>query len=271
MMQFPILGLRADGEPFQYLPVAISGNCLQIAIFNWFMSRAYLNIGDEVDLLTPCFSTVTSPGNNKFGKVVQTTPDPTNHAVEYKIIFDDDLPQLSIQEWASDVFIKDINSPSHLLYELLIQYVKDTKLLKSGVAIYLKHFKAYFSRISPYSRKEYAEINKLLICDIELHVRQNEKKLEELYLNLETNLKRDEDIAVIVDLEQLREMVESELSLALLSHVFSGGKPDNQVGLSISSQAENPCIVYLTAIKSLERRLYINYNTIVLIYTKALV
>lgn len=268
-IQFPFLGLRSDGEPFQYLPSGVKGNFLQVSIYNWFVNRVFLNVDETVDLLIPDVANSAISSGFGWGVVKSATPNPAQQSTEYEIDFGVEISQISMNNWVVGSFSKDVAQQPVSVPSMIKQYVKDTKLLKAGVRIYLKHIKAYFSRISPYNPEEYAEINKILITDIEMHVRKNEDNLNTLYLHLEQGLKHTEDIPAFLDLEQFREMIESEISLPLLTHVFSEGKHLNSQGLPIISQMKHPCIAYLAGIKSLERRLYVNYNMVVMLYAFA--
>lgn len=269
LVQFPILGLRSDGEPFEYLIEAINNNSIHIAVYDWFVSRTVLNIGEQVDLLIPNLLNESSQNSSDLGKVTNITPSSTKQVVEHKIMYESAFKKNGLEINVLKLFCNE-KTLSISLHELLLQYIKDTKLLKSGVRIYFKHLNAYFSRISPFNPKEYAAINKAVFKDIEMHIKQNEKKLYELHELLEKKLMRSEDIAVLIDLEQLREMIESEISLSLLSHIFSEDKIPSQMAISMDIHSKHPCIAYLIGIKTLERRLYLNYNSIVAIYSQSL-
>lgn len=263
LTQFPILGLQSDGEPFEYLIKDINSEYIQIAIYNWFVNRTLLKIGEEVDLLIS--NLLSELVRNDLGKVTEIIYNSEKQAIEYKIVFDVVLDQAPLENRTWENSLDTLST-----HELLLQCVKDTKLLKSGIRIYYRHLNAYFSRISPLNLKEYAKINLVLFRDIESHIKLNENKLYELHKYLEKNLTCSDEIPIILDLEQLREMIESEISLLIFKHIFSEGEFPKQMDISIDNLSKHPCIAYLAGIKALERRLYLNYNMIVTIYSYSL-
>lgn len=269
MIQIPILGLKYNGEPFQFLPLKREADTLVIGVFNWFVSRTFQNVGDYVDLLFSNRIIANIPYEHQLGRVEEVIPSLSKGNVEYKIKLGFQPPSLQ-NNWVVDFFSQEHNLNENDSPKILINLIKDTYYLKSGIRIYFKHLKAYFSRISPYNPKEYSEINKYLFLDIENHIIRNEKGIQQLYENWAVNLSSHEDIALNVNLEQLRETIESEISLDLLSHIFMGGVGTNGMPIQVQIQGANPCVAYLAAIKNLERRLYINYNTIVLLYSLSL-
>ena len=134
--------------------------------------------------------------------------------------------------------------------DFLVKKIKESFLIKRGIGIYFQHFVPYFSRITGYSRKSYPWIKQYLLDDINKRIRSHIQQFESLTINLETKIK-EEDLNIInlIDLEKLREIIESEVNLDLLNLTFRS----------------NPHIPYITAIKQLEDSLYWNYNTIVLL------
>ncbi len=273
MIQFPFLGIKSDGDLFQYLPISVNNNRIKIAIYNWLVNRSILNLGEDVNLLVPFIVDEEFPQEvNLQGKISEIVTDTACQAMIYEVIFPEKVKAVPLENWNLDYHLHNVNFSQDLFQELLINLIKDTRLLKSGVRIYLKHLRAYFSRISIHTRKEYFHLNTLFLADIENHTRDNEKKLEELYDKLRTNLKSFEEIPTMLNLEDLREMIESEISFSLIDLIFAENQTSYRLGIEklLKPKLGNRCSDYVLAIKGLEKRLYSNYNTIVLIYVKAL-
>lgn len=270
--QFPLLGTRSDGDPFQYFPISVKDNQVRIAIFSWLVNRAILNVGEQVNLLVPFFlNSGHIREENLQGEISEMVNNLAVQAIEYQVTFPVEIKSVALENWNLD-YVQSLLPLSNSLEEAFVSLIKDTMLLKSGVRIYLKHLRAYFSRISHHTLKEYFYLNSLFFADIEKHVTENEKKLENLYRELKNNLKRPEEIPIMVQLEELREMIESEISLSLVDLVFSENEANYMLSLEklLNPLLSNRCVTYLNAIKTLEKRLYTNYNTLVLIYVKSL-
>jgi hypothetical protein len=138
--------------------------------------------------------------------------------------------------------------------DLLFRILKDSALLKKGVLIYLNHLIPYFSRISGYPVEDYPRLRNFVLMDIREKVKDHYGKLEALAEVLRENIRTLADIPRFVDLEELRAMVESEISTDLFHITF-----DSQRVVS-----------YLAAIKELENKLYSNYNMVVMLHIKSL-
>ncbi len=265
--------MKSDGDLFQYLPIYVKNNQVKIAIFNWFVNRSILILGEDVDLLVPFIVDEEFPlVINLLGKISEIVAEPATQAMKYEVTFTEKVKVAPLENWDLDYHIHRFALSPDSLQEILINLIKDTWLLKSGVSIYLKHLRAYFSRISLHSLKEYFYLNTLVLADIQQHAENNEKKLKILYDELRINLTNLEEILIMLNLEELREMVESEISLSLIDLVFSKNEPNYRERFDklLNVKNGNRCVDYVQAIKGLEKRLYSNYNTIVLIYVKAL-
>lgn len=270
-LQFPLLGLREGDEPFQYLPMDIRTHSVRIQIFNWFVSRVRLNSEEQIDLLLPFFLNPSCIFHKIMqGKVKEVSSK--EQWIEYEIQFEKETSWIPLKEWDLELICKATQASSESITKLLLYFVKDAMLLKSGVRIYLSLLIALFSRLSEYSKEEYSHINVFFLSDVEKHVQENERKFQELNKHLSEKLKNPDDILSAVNLEELREMVESEISITLMNVVFSNlnQSTSNPLDTLFYTQTKNPCISYLKAIKNLERRLYINYNIIVFIYSHAM-
>jgi tRNA U54 and U55 pseudouridine synthase Pus10 len=78
--------------------------------------------------------------------------------------------------------------------------------------------------------------------------------LQELYDKAKREVNIASNILKVIDLEELREIIESEIYVEIFNITFS----DEHI---------KP---YLNAIKKLENRLYSNYNMIVMLYADSL-
>jgi hypothetical protein len=127
-------------------------------------------------------------------------------------------------------------------------------MLKKGVTIYLNHLIPYFSRISGYPSKDYPLLKEYMLNDIRENVKKNQNKIEELYEKVKNVSFARSPLATIIDLEELRNAMESEISSDLFKITF-----DNDVVLS-----------YVNEIKTIEKKLYSHYNTVVILYIQSL-
>lgn len=263
-VRLPFLGTRDDGDPFQYMLISLESNKAKIALFDWFVNRARLELEEMVDLALPkivskelCFKETLK------GKIGSIIPDEGMQCVVYEISFAEQIKENFLDGHAA------LHEKSSLFWkDLLLSIIKDSMLLKFGIKVYLKHLGAYFSRISNYKIKDYSNFRSLLYVDIEKNVKVNGDHLKELYDQLQNNLNKPEDIPLIIDLEKLREMMESELSLTLFDIAFNESGKGKFANLAEVSKYRNAgqYSAYLKAIKNLEQRLYTNYNLIVIIF-----
>ena len=95
--------------------------------------------------------------------------------------------------------------------------VKDAILLKRGVLIYLKHLVPYFSRVAEYPDEEYPLLRASLWDEVSEHITQNKLELEELQRKLLNECSSLADIPLLLQLEELRAMVESEIFFELFA------------------------------------------------------
>jgi hypothetical protein len=137
---------------------------------------------------------------------------------------------------------------------VLLNVIKDAAFLKRGVDIYLEHLITFFSRISGYPQEEYPQLRESLLVDIHNRVKEHCAELEKLYEKIKDKTIPQSETAKYIDLEELRPIIESEIYIELFKIAFS-----NESVMS-----------YLDAIKNLEKRLYSNYNTVVLLYIHSL-
>jgi hypothetical protein len=250
---FPFLGTRvADHACFEYLPVEISEGGLRIAIPRWLVSREQLNENEGVNLHLP-FRFEEKVFDR--GTISWSRWDEGSDAQVYGIRVDASppTPPLLFFGWEDQAFVAVCPEYS-LGHEILNQVMKDLFLLKKGVLIYLNHLIPYFSRITLYPSEEYPMLKEFFLDDIRFKVKEHQEKLEALYDQALGGMHGQEEIARNLDLEEVRSLVESEIYLEILKTTFQ-------------SDAVMP---YLNAIKALEDRLYLRYNSLVILYVQSL-
>ncbi len=136
--------------------------------------------------------------------------------------------------------------------DVALQALKDSYLLKRGVSIYLKHLLPSLSRVADYSREDFLALKEVFLSDVRERVRAHQLRLGELYRQAAGLAGGEGEIVAGLDLEELRELSTSELSSAIFQTAFAGDLAARQ----------------LAAIQTLEKRLYGNYNSIIMIYLR---
>ena len=249
----PFVGSREEDHVcFEYLPLDISHHGLKIAIPKWLVSRERMAKDSSVNMHVP-FKLNDEVFSR--GKIVWAQWDDAMQAQLCGIYMEKKTPAyypifISIATKEIAIDLQDFSSKE----DLLIRVLKDSFLLKKGVLIYLKHLVSYFSRITKYPTKEYPQLKTFLFDDIMDRVKRNQGKLESLYERMTMDVRHQKNIAVHLDLEELRSFMESEIHVDLLKITFQTDK----------------ILPYLNAVKELEKKLYYNYNTIVMIYIRSL-
>lgn len=265
--KLPFLGSLENGEPFEYLLLSIDTDLANIALLKWFVNRLQLHIGDKIDLhLSYPLSTKSKLRGSVSGTVIAVKHSQENQGEIYQVSLFKEIGGTDVKYYSFDQYTKElqaIESPT----DLFLHLIKDSMVLKAGIRVYFRHLISYFSRIADYPHQEYDRLERYFLHDIEIRIIDNEAKLEKLYQIAKQKITKLEEISVHIDLEFLRETIESEISLSLFNVVFSEVKVPN---LSIFNQTQSGIFMYINAIKNLEKRLYSNYNHIVIIYLKSI-
>ena len=249
-VRLPFLGSRKEDQVcFEYLPLDVSPHGFSIAIPQWLVNRERLQEGDLINLNVP-FELNGKTFHQ--GKVVWTR---WGEALEGQIIgmslekeMPPSYPLYFSLETSSLVAAKNVP-----LEELLLRVLKDSVLLKKGISIYFNHLIPYFSRITGYPSKDYPTLKHTFLNDIKNKIKQHHEKLDELY-NLFKNSANHETIAQHLNLEDLRDLIESEIYIDVMKITFES----------------DAALQYLRAIKDLEYKLYYSYNNIVMVYIESL-
>jgi hypothetical protein len=253
-VNMPFLGTRdTDQSSFQYLILDLSKSGIGFAIPKWVVNREGLKKGDTINFNLPIFvqGSFYKQGNLLWtrwdndieaqvcgGSLVRT------QAPLYPIYISLDADSVSVS--LDDFAIREDN----LVYRVL----KDTAFLKKGVEIYIGHLVPFLSRIAKYPPEEYPQLKGFLFSDIRERVTKHFEKLEDLYMTINAEKAVLKDLAKYIDLEDLRVIIDSEISIDIFRAVFS----------------DENIMPYLTAIKDLEQKLFYNYNIIVLLYLHSL-
>jgi hypothetical protein len=252
---FPFLGSLSDGETFEYLYTKGKDQKITIGIYDWFVNRVKLHLHGCVDLHMPVFSEKIIISKSSLGRVTKITEE--KEGVLYEVTLSENqerqIPQIS----------KIFKNEKEIL-DYLKFLIKDTIILKQGVIVYLNHLIPYFSRTSAIEDQIYQKLEEQFLRDIESHVKKNESRLQHLLDEIE-KLKNLTEIPVYLNLEEIREIFESEISLTLFNVVFGENVKKSTL---FKNTASYGIVNYINAIKNLEKRLYVNYNLIVLIYIK---
>lgn len=272
--RFPFLGAREDGEVFEYLLLDVNQEIAQIAIYKWMVNFTLLNISETVHLFIPNhLNTTYEFSNNISGTVSSMRREEDDQAHFYEIRLDTEKASVFVSQFNNLMtgFFSEFS-----LLQMLVKLIKDSLILKEGILIYLKHLAPYFSRIVNYSPSEYQVLEEFIFNDITNKIKKNTDSLNTLYDFVKV-VKNLNDVPIVLNLEFLRENMESEINIDLFLFAFANlDTSDDFMALLKESKYQTKLkfdyyyINYLIAIKELENRLYSNYNKIVLIYMKCI-
>lgn len=249
----PFLGTREiDHEPFQFLIIDISESGLKIAVPRWLVGRDILKQGELINTHIPFR---LGAAEYKHGRVMWKKYDDTVPGDTYGIYMENrispyDPVYISLETLKIDIDFQEFDS----LEDISIKLIKDMYLLKKGILVYLKHLLPYFTRITEYRGEEYKQLKDIFLSDIIKRVGQNHETLFALYEETRKICCSLNNISKSIDLEELRELVESEINIEILKSTFES----------------RSILPYLNAIKLLEQKQYANYNMIVMLYLKEL-
>ena len=245
----PFLGSRTDDfTPFQYILRDLSLHGAKVLIPRWLSRRDRLRINDEVNFHAPFrFAGATYIT----GRIVWDRWETEFDAQACGVTFATKMPAIypvaiSFEEQQVDIDLTEFNTSKGLLLLVL----KDAILLKRGIRIYLKHLAPFLSRISGIEKEPFIILRSFLFDDAESRVQQNQQYLEKVFNFLSEASIIKTDILSLLNIEELLDAFEPEIP----ADVFSLAFEDASV------------LPYLHSIKSLEEKLYTNYNTIMMLY-----
>ncbi|MBU1041314.1 MAG: PilZ domain-containing protein [Proteobacteria bacterium] len=246
----PFLGSRAeDYQSFEYLLQDVSVGGVGIAIPRWVVARETLRQGERLHLHLPF-----ELGGRMLhsGVVTWVRWDEEQESQLAGVLLDTHTPALypvyvSVGTREVAIDLEDFPGLEHILSQVL----KDSLLLKRGILVYLKHLTAFFSRVCDLNREEYALFREVVIEDVRAKVLANAERLEIMQPRSGEEM---EGTLARLDLSELRQAMEPELYVDM----FRAALGDETV------------ILFLKAVKELERKLLSNYNTCVLLYINSL-
>jgi len=248
-MVMPFLGSRTeDSSPFQYLVQDLSPHGAKIVLPKWVLKRELLRVGDMVDFHLPF---IFDGEAYAAGEIVWAKFDDELDAQACGVRIDERAPtyypvSLSFEDLGVGVDLTAFKTSENLLDRVL----KDSILLKKGILIYLKHLKPMAARILDAEAEDIAEMRAFFFDDTTDCVRSNIEKLERLRDEMRDAACSGDKAAACFDLEDLRSAMEPEIVPNVWTVAFDQ---------EMMSQ-------YINAINQLERRLFYNYNTIVMLY-----
>lgn len=251
-LTLPFLGTRVeDHQSFQYVILDTSQQGAGIAIPQWVMSRERVNLGERINLHLPFRFNHES---YNCGTVTWEQWQEDIQSQRLGVHLDQKVPDyypvlIDLTSGDMQVDLSDFYSEG----ELLLRVIKDAYLLKRGVKVYYSHLVPYFSRVAGLSKSDFNELRNIFLNDVGQRIAANLEGLEQLYQRASHTDLSGGNVAVFLDLEQLRVWVESEF----YSELFNLALPGEMV-----SQ-------YIMAIKTLEQRLFYNYNTAVMLYIRS--
>jgi hypothetical protein len=252
-INLPFLGTREeDHSCFQYIIVDMSRGGIKFVVPNWVVNREKIQKDDVINFHLP----LHIKDNYYNQSVILWTK--WDEALQGEVC-GARLSSIERPQYPAFISIEPASISVNLDYfdkdgNLLCNVIKDAAFLKKGIDIYLEHLIIFFSRISGYPQEEYPQLRESLLVDIHNRVKEHCAQLEELYEKIRNKTILQPEVAKYIDLEELRSIIESEIYIEIFRIAFS-----NESVMS-----------YLNAIKNLEKRLYSNYNTVVLLYIHSL-
>ena len=249
----PFLGSRVeDYQPFQYLLKDVSPGGACISLPSWLTSRERLNRGDAVNFHVPFLldGKILNTGAVAWERWSEEEDAQFVGASLVKSTVAEYPVYISLAAGRIDIDLGEFTG----LEDLLAMVARDSALLKKGVLIYLKHLVTYFSRASGMTREDYAFFREAILEDVLAKVAMNAKRLGALYDQVRQAGSDREAVVAALDMEEIRAAIEPELYVDMLQ----------------AAMGEKMVRLYLQAIKDLEKKLYSNYNTLVLLYIQTL-
>ena len=255
-VNLPFLGSKRDTQgTFQYLLQAASPRDVTFTVPAWVVRREHFRVGDRVDFHLP-FRTADAALHQQ-GELVSVRRDEAQNEQVCRAELRERVP-LHYPVYASlstgEIVFRDADGAPADPTELLVGLMRDFHLLKRGVSVYFKHLVPLFSRITLFPTEDYGELRRTILEDIRTRIETNSATFARWQAEAERGELTPATLSERLDLETLRTAAEAEMENELLSATF-----------------DTPVIKpYISAIRLLEHRLYLNYNTVVLLYAQGL-
>lgn len=254
-VNLPFLGSRVTPHAtFQYLLQDVSAEGVTFAVPRWVVNREHFEPGARINFHLPF-----RLGNRTQleGEVISAEWDAGVDAQRCVARLSGQAtlayPVFASIETRSIVFNDEAGQPADPV-ELVRQLFHDLALLKRGTRVYFKHLVPLFSRITFFPTADFGELRKFVLNDIRSRITANIATLDEWKARVEEPDFGVAQLPQCIDLEALRVAVEAEINNELFAATF-----------------ESPAIKpYLEAIRLLEHKAHLDYNTLVLLYAAAL-
>lgn len=255
LVNLPFLGARTDSHAlFQYLLLGGEGDTIRFAVPGWVALREHLTAGAAVSFHLPFH--LRSDFFDQ-GEIESVTPDPEQggQIAVARLTGRSPLRYPVYAEPATGrIVFRDPGGEYLEPVELARALLRDCQLGKQGVRVYFKHLVPLFSRLSELPSADYARLRTVLLEEIRGRIEANVTAFEPWRAALAAPDFTLDQLPVALDLESLRTALEPEINNELFFTVFT-----------------NPAVApYLDAIRLIERRLCLNYNTLVLLYAASL-
>lgn len=252
-VNLPFLGARTDTHSlFQYVLTGVSGDEVTFAVPGWVALREHLEAGAGVSFHLP-FATRADFFDEGEVTGARADAEQGGQVAVARLTARSPL-QYPLQAAVADGRIRFGEADDGPVERLVLAQalLRDCALTKQGVRVYFKHLVPLFSRITLFPTEEYARLRTVLLEEIRGKIIANVAALETWTAEAQTFAPGD--LAGRLDMEALRAAIEPEINNELFGTVFD---------LAAVKQ-------YLDAIRLLERKLCLNYNTLVLLYAAAL-
>lgn len=255
LVNLPFLGARTDTHAlFQYLLTGGAGDTVDFAVPGWVALREHLTPGAKITFHLPFRARQDFFDE---GEIVSVRADSEQggQAATARLTHRSPLRYPVYADPASGaVVFRDSEGTVAEPLALARALLRDCELGKQGVRVYFKHLVPLFSRITLFPTREYAQLRTVLLEEIRGKIEANAAAFARWGANIGAENFQANDLPSVLDLEALRAATEPEINNELFDAVF----------------ATDTITQYLNAIRLIESRLCLNYNTLVLLYSAAL-
>jgi hypothetical protein len=255
-VNLPFLGARTDTHAlFQYVLLSQGADeTLRLAVPGWVALREFLEPGMKIAFHLPLRLRADFYDE---GEITRVIPDDEQGGQQAHVRLTGRSPlryPVYAEPSSGAVVFNDADGCPADPTELIRALLRDCALTKAGVRVYFRHLVPLFSRITQFPTDEYAHLRGGLLAEIRDRIAANVAAFEDWQEAVTADGFTASDLPSIIELEAVRAAVEPEINNELFGAMFR-------------TSAINQ---YLNAIRLLERKLCLNYNTLVLLYAAAL-
>jgi hypothetical protein len=255
-VNLPLIGSRLSPRTaFQYVLHDVGATDVSFACPSWLVRREHFQVGDQIDFHFP-FRTADG-WHRHHGEIIAAERDEEKTGQVCRATFRERQP-LHHPVYASfetgEISFRTEDGKDVARDELLVHVLKDCMLQKRGIAVYFKHLVPLFSRITAFPSEDFGALRAMLLEDVRKRIEANVAAFESWHRDAQNGTLTPATLSRDLDLETLRAATEGEIENDLLDATF-----------------DTPVIrPYMDAIRLLEDKLYLNYNTMVLLYAEVL-